>query len=223
MRQGVTVTVRSARRHDGDDCARPIWSAATAAPAPVRKQLGIPLRGEGNLLELRQALYRCDELFDRIPIGNGPGKGRHYHVADDRATLPDHAGLDQALYAARDRRQRRRHEARSSSRSSASRSNTRCCPAIRGGRTCCWPTVIGDGRIFLAGDAVHLVIPTGGLGMNTGVGDAHRPVVEARRHPAGLGRRQPARIPTRSSAARSATAMSAPRATPRSAGASGAR
>jgi hypothetical protein len=30
----------------------------------------------------------------------------------------------------------------------------------------------GEGRVFLAGDAVHLVVPTGGLGMNTGVGDA---------------------------------------------------
>src|SRR5262249_56915173 len=30
----------------------------------------------------------------------------------------------------------------------------------------------GDGRVFLGGDAVHLVIPTGGLGMNSGVGDA---------------------------------------------------
>src|SRR3712207_7607929 len=28
----------------------------------------------------------------------------------------------------------------------------------------------GDGRVFLAGDAVHLVIPTGGPGMNTGDG-----------------------------------------------------
>ena len=28
------------------------------------------------------------------------------------------------------------------------------------------------GRVFLVGDSVHLVIPTGGLGMNTGVGDA---------------------------------------------------
>ena len=53
----------------------------------VRKELGIGLSGEGNLLELRQALFRCDELFERLPIGNGPGPGRHYHVADDKATF----------------------------------------------------------------------------------------------------------------------------------------
>ena len=30
----------------------------------------------------------------------------------------------------------------------------------------------GEGRVFIAGDAAHLLIPAGGLGMNTGVGDA---------------------------------------------------
>src|SRR5687767_2251421 len=47
----------------------------------VRKQLGIQLRGEGNLLQLYQALFYCPDLFDMIPIGDGPGKGRHYHIA----------------------------------------------------------------------------------------------------------------------------------------------
>src|SRR5499426_2967517 len=49
----------------------------------VRKQLGIKLQGESNLLRLYQALYRCNDLYDRIPIG----KGRHYHVADNQATF----------------------------------------------------------------------------------------------------------------------------------------
>ncbi len=49
----------------------------------VRRQLGIKLSGEGNLLQLRQALYYCEDLYERIPIG----KGRHYHVADNQATF----------------------------------------------------------------------------------------------------------------------------------------
>ena len=53
----------------------------------VRKQLGIALRGEGDLMRLYQALYFCPELYDRIPIRAGPGHGRHYHVADDKATF----------------------------------------------------------------------------------------------------------------------------------------
>jgi 2-polyprenyl-6-methoxyphenol hydroxylase-like FAD-dependent oxidoreductase len=40
-----------------------------------------------------------------------------------------------------------------------------------------WPNLLvadsfGERRVLLAGDAVHQVIPTGGYGMNTGVGDA---------------------------------------------------
>src|SRR5215475_845407 len=44
----------------------------------VRRLLGIELNGEANIQQLRQALYYCEDLYERIPIG----KGRHYHVAD---------------------------------------------------------------------------------------------------------------------------------------------
>jgi 2-polyprenyl-6-methoxyphenol hydroxylase-like FAD-dependent oxidoreductase len=44
----------------------------------VRRHFDIKLNGEANIQQLRQALYYCDDLYERIPIG----KGRHYHVAD---------------------------------------------------------------------------------------------------------------------------------------------
>ena len=79
-----------------------------------------------------------------------------------------------------------------------------------------------EGRVLLAGDAVHLMIPTGGLGMNTGVGDA----IDLGWKLAGMlpaGAARACSPPTRPSGGRSASATSAPRASPRSAGANGAR
>ena len=64
---GVTVTVRSP-----DGMTRTIscdyLAGCDGGTSAVRQALGIRLRGEANMLGLRQALYRCDELFDKIPI-----------------------------------------------------------------------------------------------------------------------------------------------------------
>lgn len=139
--------------------------------SPVRRQLGIKLRGEGDILRLRQALYRCDELFERIPIGNGPGKGRHYHVADGQATflIMQDSTKHWTLHATVERDEDM----------AAQFEKTVAVPVnyemlYVGG----WKQnlLLADhyqrGRVFLAGDSIHLVIPTGGLGMNSGVGDA---------------------------------------------------
>src|SRR5712691_2112481 len=133
----------------------------------VRKGLGIALHGEGDMLRLRQALFRCDELYERIPIG----KGRHYHVADDRAT--------QLIVQDSTRHFTLHSIVETDAEMATMFERTVGMPVdydmLYVGE---WKQNLliaeryGEGRVFLAGDAVHLVIPTGGLGMNTGVGDA---------------------------------------------------
>jgi 2-polyprenyl-6-methoxyphenol hydroxylase-like FAD-dependent oxidoreductase len=132
----------------------------------VRNQLGIELRGE-SLLELRQALFRCDDLFDRIPIG----KGRHYHVADDQ-----HSFLivqdDTKHFSLHARVERDEDMPALFERIAGMPIDYETLYVGRWTQRLMVADRYRDGRVFLAGDAAHLVIPTGGLGMNTGAGDA---------------------------------------------------
>ena len=167
---GVAATIR---RPDGrtETIGGAYLVGCDGGGSRVRKQLGIGLRGEGNLARFRQGLYRCDELYDRLPLGDGPGHGRHYLVADAAATflIMQDSKRYWTLHAAveTDEEMQRQFE------------QTIGVP-VRYEMVYCgeWRQNLlladryGAGRIFLAGDAVHLVIPAGGLGMNTGVGDA---------------------------------------------------
>jgi len=137
----------------------------------VRKQLGIQLRGEGNLLRLHQALYHCPSLFDRIPIGDGPGRGRHYHVADGQATflIMQDSTRHWTLHAVVERPE---DMAAQFERTVGVPVDYQMLYVGAWKQNLLLADRYGAGRVFLAGDAAHLVIPTGGLGMNTGVGDA---------------------------------------------------
>lgn len=131
----------------------------------VRQQLGIPLAGESRL-QLRQGLFRCPGLFERIPR-----KGRHYHFADRNSSF---------LILQDDMKHFSLHAAVSSDDEMP-----RIFESVIGLPLPYETLYVGtwtqrlmladryrDRRVFLAGDAAHLVIPTGGLGMNTGAGDA---------------------------------------------------
>jgi 2-polyprenyl-6-methoxyphenol hydroxylase-like FAD-dependent oxidoreductase len=133
----------------------------------VRRQLGSKLEGEANLLQLRQALFRCDDLFERIPIG----KGRHYHVADAHSTflIVQDSTKHFTLHSVVERDDDMKTMFETTVAMPVHYEMLSCAP---------WRQNLlvadryGQGRVFLAGDAVHLMIPTGGLGMNSGVGDA---------------------------------------------------
>tara|TARA_R110002051_G_scaffold324519_2_gene422136 strand:+ start:6029 stop:7678 length:1650 start_codon:yes stop_codon:yes gene_type:complete len=167
---GVTTTVR---RADGEvfSIRSEYMVGSDGGASRVRKALDISLRGEGNILKLRQALYRCDELFDRIPLGNGPGHGRHYHVADNQSSflIMQDSTRHWTLHAVVE------DDAAMASQFEKIVDTPIDYEMLYVGE---WKQNLlladryGDGRVFLAGDSAHLVIPTGGLGMNTGVGDA---------------------------------------------------
>ena len=134
----------------------------------VRKQLGIPLQGEGNIRKLRQALFRCDDLYERIPMG----KGRHYHIAE--------GPLFPLLILQDSTRHWTLHAVASSDGEMAEIFKKSLGMPIPFEMLSVneWTQHLlcaeryGEGRVFIAGDAAHLLIPTGGLGMNTGMGDA---------------------------------------------------
>ncbi|MEA2903988.1 MAG: hypothetical protein QOI12_1375 [Alphaproteobacteria bacterium] len=134
----------------------------------VRRKLGIALTGnEDRMLSLRQSLHYCEDLFERIPIG----KGRHYHVADNQATQ---------LIVQDSTRHFTLHAIVDSDADMAKKFEQVVAMPVKHDMLYAGPwrqnlllaDRYGEGRVFLAGDAVKLVIPTGGLGMNSGVGDA---------------------------------------------------
>jgi 2-polyprenyl-6-methoxyphenol hydroxylase-like FAD-dependent oxidoreductase len=163
---GVTV---QARTTDGKtETLRCSYLAGTdGGTSTVRKQLGIKLEGRGRIRDLVQVIFWAPDLYERIVTG----KGRHYQFADANGS---------SMIAQGDRKEFTLH--------STLPADANFVPIIRDliGFPCEFEVrhVIPwrhhllvaeryrDGRVFLAGDAIHLVIPTGGLGMNTGVGDA---------------------------------------------------
>jgi len=133
----------------------------------VRKQLGLTMSGEPHLREMRQALFYCPTLFDKV---RAP-RARHYNRIDDHWTL---------MIVQDSRRHFTLHAIVETDAEMATLFEKIVGTPVEYEMVHCAKWVqrllLADhyleGRVFIAGDAAHLVIPTGGLGMNTGVGDA---------------------------------------------------
>ncbi|KCZ99639.1 hypothetical protein HPO_04610 [Hyphomonas polymorpha PS728] len=166
--EAVTVTLKPS---DGgqEEVRCSFLAGCDGGGSTVRKSLGIRLEGQGSLRRMKQICFRSETLYDRIPMG----KGRHYYFTDPEGSaiivqgdrkeftlnsdIPDDTDLDEWI-------------------------RRKIGPGIEFDyeilNVSNWTLHLllaekyREGRVFLAGDAAHLVIPTGGLGMNSGVGDA---------------------------------------------------
>jgi 2-polyprenyl-6-methoxyphenol hydroxylase-like FAD-dependent oxidoreductase len=162
---GVTVFARTA---DGQEerfrCAYLVGTDGGASS--VRKKLGVRLEGRAAFREIRQVIFRSADLYERMATP----KGRHYHFVDHDGGLVVHGDRKEMSYGC------------SLPAGTDFEAHLRgvigfdCDLQVKHVNTWHPHLLVAEkfrvGRVFMAGDAVHLVIPTGGLGMNTGVGDA---------------------------------------------------
>jgi 2-polyprenyl-6-methoxyphenol hydroxylase-like FAD-dependent oxidoreductase len=141
--------------------------ACDGGVSTVRKQLDVKLEGQGRIAQMCQVIFGSDDLYEKIPVG----KGRHYSFIDKGWAI---------LVAQGDRKEFTLHTTLPSDTDFAQVIRELvgfpCQVEIRHSVRWFHNLLIAErfqaGRVLMAGDAVHLVIPAGGLGMNSGVGDA---------------------------------------------------
>jgi 2-polyprenyl-6-methoxyphenol hydroxylase-like FAD-dependent oxidoreductase len=153
---GETITIRS-----------DYMVGCDGGSSVVRRQLAFKMEGEPHLREMRQALFQCPELYGKVTAP----RARHYHRIDDHWTL---------MIVQDSRQHFTLHAIVEKDEDMAALFEKIVGTPVRYEMLHCAKWVQRlllaehylEERVFIAGDAAHLVIPNGGLGMNTGVGDA---------------------------------------------------
>ena len=153
---GETITIRS-----------DYMVGCDGGSSVVRKQLNFNMQGDPHLREMRQALFHCPELYDKVTAP----RARHYHRIDDHWTLMIVQDSRQhfTLHAIVEKDEHMAALFEKIVGTPVRYEMLHCAKWVQ--RLLLAEHYLED-RVFIAGDAAHLVIPTGGLGMNTGVGDA---------------------------------------------------
>jgi 2-polyprenyl-6-methoxyphenol hydroxylase-like FAD-dependent oxidoreductase len=142
----------------------------------VRKQLGIEMNGRGLLTHTTNVIFRCPEfnqLHDKKP-------GYRYLFIGSTgtwATIVAINGNDQWRMSIIGNATERPEYTDSQIKEFAYRAlgkpfDLEILSVLRWSRMELVADRYHEGRVFICGDACHLTSPTGGLGMNTGIGDA---------------------------------------------------
>ncbi len=168
----VTVTLRNLADDELEVMRVPYVAACDGASSPVRKELGIKMAGAAQLGAVTNVFFRCEDLFEKATVP----PGRHYCFAG----LGAGGGAAGTLIVQDDRKHFAYHTVTPPTGDLAQEirrlTGLDIQPEILHAGTWVQHMLVAErhslGRVFLAGDANHIYIPAGGLGMNTGIGDA---------------------------------------------------
>jgi 2-polyprenyl-6-methoxyphenol hydroxylase-like FAD-dependent oxidoreductase len=169
---GVSVRARRAGAAEDVRIQARYVAGCDGAGSRVRSLIGVEMEGRANLGNLTNVFFRCDDLLakSRVP------QGRHWQFVTESAN----GGAGGSIVMQDDLRHFGYHTAVTPEGDPAAFLRRQTGLDID-------PTVLHvgpwtqnmlvakthrRGRVFLAGDANHIFIPAGGLGMNTGVVDA---------------------------------------------------
>lgn len=165
---GVVARLREADGTEAEFAAEYLVGTDGGRSA-VRKGLGIDLAGDGSISQRFQVFMRSPNVFAMSPTGQAR---MFYYAHEDRISMTVQDDLEHFNF--------------SLSRPLGSGESVRQYVLDAVGLpidveiigTTQWTMHLlvaqryRSGRAFIAGDAAHLVIPSGGLGLNTGIGDA---------------------------------------------------
>ena len=173
---GVTALIENLATGEQITVQAKYLAGCDGGRSAVREQLGIGMQGKGLLTHTTNIVFRCPEfnqLHDKKP-------GYRYMFVGPKgtwATIVAINGNDQWRMSIIGNAQERPHYSDDEVKAFAHQLMGKpfaleILSHLRWARTELVADSYGRGRTYIAGDACHLTSPTGGLGMNTGIGDA---------------------------------------------------
>ena len=172
---GVTATLKNLATGEIFVVRSRYLVGADGAHSVVRRGLGIEMRGKGILTYTTNAIFRCPE-FNRLHTKK-PGY-RYMFVGPDGvwATIVAINGKDEWRLSVIGSQERRAIPDTDliaiAHRLMGKPFELELLSVLPWARAELVADSYGNGNVFICGDACHRTSPTGGLGMNTGIGDA---------------------------------------------------
>ena len=171
----VHATVRDAATGATDTIAASYMVGTDGGSSTVRERLGIRMTGNPTLTYTTNVLFRCrnfSELHDK-------GKGYRFIFIGPEGVWLTIVAVDGAdrfrmsIVGSAEKITHTEDDIRAALKRAMGREfDHEILSVMRWVRRELVADRFGTGRIFIAGDAAHLMSPTGGFGMNTGIGDA---------------------------------------------------